>query len=175
MITQATSTTHLVAAGLTTDPTFYPSVKRYIEHVQNGLPSTTFSGAVPIPTSIYAKVEATGYRQQWSGLYEYYVYNHGMEAVRYLPNQTGCAQAYSEAKNDGGYNVLATTFFGTNTSGYNGSGYALNLKNMYHNWYLWNTSLPAEGTYIETRFNPPYYYSPHSSYRHYYFGTWNRS
>lgn len=145
----------------------------FSEWLLNGNQYIVFHERRWTPCNAQFVVSSTGSPR--GGGYEYYLKTtNGRARYVWLPKPTGCAFAFSEAQNWGDYNKLSTTFFGTNKSGYSSPTYILRLKNIQHNWYDWNTSLPAATTYIKRDDDPPYYYSPHSSYRYYYFGTWNR-
>ncbi|MDZ4167099.1 MAG: hypothetical protein U1E08_05350 [Coriobacteriia bacterium] len=175
MITQDTyPQTNWVSAGYTTDNSKYPEVWTFREHVLNGLPMFAYVTQRPCPSAQGVAIEAGSYNPN-TGLYSYRTYLGSLYVTSGLPRQSGCAQAKSESRNNGGLNVLATTYFGTNAAGYNGSSHALYLRNYLPAWELWDTTLMGGTTFIDLGDYPPYYYSPHSSYRHYYFGTWNRS
>jgi len=175
MITQGTAPlSNWVSTGFSTDNGTYPRCYRFFEHVFNDawhfeqLPEN-----LSIPCAKYVEVRA-GSIDPTTGYFWYHAYNGGVSRAYRLPRQTGCAQAKSESMNCAGYNVLASTYFGTNMAGYNGESHALKLRNSGQSWELWDTSLTAGATFIDAKDDPPYYYSPHSSYRHYYFGTWNK-
>jgi len=173
-IRQATSLDNWASGGLTMDKyTGMQNAMTWVERKQNGSTYFRRHDVVAIPGTCSVVVRAGP--QTPSGWYDYRVWiNNTLRLQTALPHQTGMASAYSESYNTGAYNRLANTRFGSNRSTFFNHAHALHLRNSSGQNELWDTSLTAGTTTRRDEWDPPYAYSPHSSYNHYYFGTYSR-
>lgn len=159
------STGDWVQAGYTKGSDTQYQGKLYIENMYNDLPTVTFIANATPPYAAPCVIEYSGTSGYW-----YCTLGAFGRYTKRMTYNSGSPSAGVEALNAGYYNVVPSTYFGSNRSSYNGSTYVLKLRGS-AGWETWDESLRAGGTYVFNLNDPPYHYS--TGYRYYYFGAWN--